>query len=154
VPWRDLPEKHGKWLAVYRRFRRWSEAGIWEAVAMTLAQAMANNSRHSIGSTTIRSHVSVAGAKGVAIRRLARSRGGFIFKVHCLSDAVGIPLAFHLASGEAHDSTAFEDVRALAEEKPAYLLADKSYDSNAIRAALRTAGHTRPRIAPSSHSRF
>jgi transposase len=32
APWRDLPEKHGKWMTVYQRFRRWSEAGIWEAV--------------------------------------------------------------------------------------------------------------------------
>jgi transposase len=37
LPWRDLPEKHGKWMTVYHRFRRWSEAGIWEAVATTLA---------------------------------------------------------------------------------------------------------------------
>jgi len=42
-PWRDLPEKYGKWMTVYQRFRRWSEAGIWEAVATTLARAMADN---------------------------------------------------------------------------------------------------------------
>ena len=33
APWRDLPEKYGKWITVYQRFRRWSEADIWEAVA-------------------------------------------------------------------------------------------------------------------------
>ncbi len=33
APWRDLPEKYGKWMTVYQRFRRWSEAGIWEAAA-------------------------------------------------------------------------------------------------------------------------
>ena len=71
APWRDLPEKYGKWMTVYQRFRRWSEAGIWEAAAMTLAEAMANNSRHSIDSTTVRGHVSAAGAKGgLANRRL------------------------------------------------------------------------------------
>lgn len=42
APWRDLPEKYGKWMTVYQRFRRWSEAGIWEAVATTLAQVMAD----------------------------------------------------------------------------------------------------------------
>ena len=26
APWRDLSEKYGKWMTVYQRFRRWSEA--------------------------------------------------------------------------------------------------------------------------------
>lgn len=39
-------------------------AGVWEAVATTLAQAMPDNAHHSIDSTTVRSHVSAAGAKG------------------------------------------------------------------------------------------
>jgi transposase len=62
APWRDLPEKYGKSMTVYQRFRRWSEAGIWEAVTTTLAQAMADNSRHGLDSTTARGHVSAAGA--------------------------------------------------------------------------------------------
>jgi len=74
-PWRDLPEKYGKWMTVYQRFRRWSEAGIWEAVATTLAQAMADNSRHSLDSTTVRGHVSAAGAKGGLANRLLAARG-------------------------------------------------------------------------------
>ena len=81
APWRDLPEKYGKWTTVYQRFRRWSEAGIWETVAMTLAQAMAKNSRHSIDSTTVRGHVSAAGAKGgLANRRLAVRGAGLPVK--------------------------------------------------------------------------
>ena len=39
---------------------------------------------------------------------------------------------------------------ALAEERPAYLLADKAYDSDAIRAALTAAG-IRPVIPPRSN---
>jgi transposase len=75
APWRDVPEKYGKWITVYQRFRRWSAAGIWEAVATTLAQAMADNSRHSIDSTTVRGHVSAAGAKGGLTNRLLAGRG-------------------------------------------------------------------------------
>ena len=77
APWRDVPEKYGKWMTVYQRFRRWSEAGIWEAAATVLAQAMADNRHHSIDSTTVRGHVSAAGAKGgLANRRLAARGAG------------------------------------------------------------------------------
>jgi transposase len=75
APWRDMPEKYGKWMTVYQRFRRWSEEGIWEAVATTLAQAMADNSRRSIDSTTVRGHVSAAGAKGGLVDKLLAARG-------------------------------------------------------------------------------
>ena len=75
APWRDLPEKYGKWMTVYQRFRRWSEAGIWEAVATTLSRAMADNSRNSIDSTTVRGHVSAAGAKGGLANKLLAARG-------------------------------------------------------------------------------
>jgi transposase len=62
-------------MTVYQRFRRWSEAGIWEAVATTLAWAMADNSRHSLDSTTVRGHVSAAGAKGGLANKLLAVRG-------------------------------------------------------------------------------
>jgi transposase len=78
--------------------------------------------------------------RGTREQAFGRSRGGFTCKVHCLSDARGIPLVFHLTPGEAADCTAFEEVIALAEERPAYLLADKGYDSGAIRASLHEAG--------------
>jgi transposase len=75
APWRDLPEKYGKWMTVYQRFRRWSEVGVWEAAATALTQAMADNRRHSIDSTTVRGHVSAAGAKGGLANRLLAARG-------------------------------------------------------------------------------
>lgn len=75
TPWRDVPEKYGKWMTVYQRFRRWSQTGAWEAIATTLAQTMADNRHHSIDSTTVRGHVSAAGAKGGLANRLLASRG-------------------------------------------------------------------------------
>lgn len=35
-PWRDLPEKFGKWRSVYRQFRRWTQAGLWENILLFL----------------------------------------------------------------------------------------------------------------------
>ena len=78
--------------------------------------------------------------KGTREQAFGRSRGGFTCKVHCLSDAQGLPLAFHLTPGEAADCAAFEDVIALADVRPGYLLADKGYDTDAIRTGLHDAG--------------
>ena len=32
VPWRDLPDRFGKWNTVWRRFDRWSRTGVWVRV--------------------------------------------------------------------------------------------------------------------------
>lgn len=37
-PWRDLPEEFGLWNTVFRRFARWSDAGVWAQPFATLAQ--------------------------------------------------------------------------------------------------------------------
>lgn len=75
APWRDVPEKYGKWNTIYRRFRGWSEAGTWEIVSITLAEMMADTGHYSIDSTIIRAHVSAAGVKGGLIDRLLAARG-------------------------------------------------------------------------------
>ena len=88
--------------------------------------------------------------RGTREQAFGRSRGGFTSKVHCLGDARGRPLAFHLTGGEAADCTQFDTVSALAEERPDYLIADKGYDSDAIRDRLHEAG-VRPVIPPRSN---
>ena len=133
APWRDVPPKYGSWNTIYRRFRRWSEAGVWETVAVTLAEIMADSGHYSIDSTTVCAHVSAVDGKGGLIDALLAARGGFTSKLHCLADALGRPLAFHLTGGEASDCKAYEALIDLPEHAPDALLADKGYDADAIR---------------------
>ena len=65
---------------------------------------------------------------------MGRSRGGLTSKIHALVDADGRPVALRLTGGQVHDS---QEAEALLEALPegATLLADKGYDSNAIREA-------------------
>ncbi len=37
--WRDLSEEFGKWSSVYRQFRRWTLAGLWEQILEALNQS-------------------------------------------------------------------------------------------------------------------
>ncbi|MCV9909740.1 hypothetical protein OIV19_19250 [Brucella sp. HL-2] len=72
---------------IYRRFRSWSDAGVWEAISVNLAKIIAESRHYSIDSTIVRAHISAAGEKGIHRRALGRSRGGFTSKLHCLADA-------------------------------------------------------------------
>jgi transposase len=60
----------------------------------------------------------------------------FTSKLHCLADALGRPLAFHLTVREAADCKAYDALISLPERAPGALLADKGHDADAIRADL------------------
>jgi hypothetical protein len=88
--------------------------------------------------------------RGAHQRALGRSRGGFTSKVHCLGDARGRPIAFHLTPGEAADCKGYDTLIDLPERAPDALLADKAYDTDAIRADLKARG-IKPVIPPKSN---
>ena len=88
--------------------------------------------------------------RGTREQAFGRSRGGFTSKVHCIADAQGRPLAFHLTGGEAADCKNYEVLIDLTEQAPEALLGDKGYDTDPIRTDLKARG-IRPVIPPRSH---
>lgn len=62
APWRDLPERFGKWNTVFQRFNRWSKKGVWEDIFHALGK-QSELEELMIDSTIIRAHQHAAGAK-------------------------------------------------------------------------------------------
>ena len=70
---------------------------------------------------------------------MGRSRGGLTSKIHALVDAEGRPIDIVLTPGQCHDGKAAPDLLE-ALEKDAIVLADKAYDSDAIRKRIEDKG--------------
>ena len=95
--WRHLPDEYGKWNSVFRRYRRWVETGMFDAMLETLAEmAGRDGPADMIDSNVVRAHHCAVGiTRGLKeTEALGRSRGGFTTKLHARCDAQGRPLAF------------------------------------------------------------
>ena len=70
---------------------------------------------------------------------MGRSRGGLTTKIHALVDARGLPIALKLTPGQAHDGRSAADMLGTVGEGDV-LLADRAYDSDALRLELSARG--------------
>ncbi len=68
APWRDMPERYGKWQTVYDRFSRWRREGLIEE----LLQVLTDNARcrdlldldfGAMDGTVVRAHKAASGAR-------------------------------------------------------------------------------------------
>ena len=76
APWRDLPSELGNWNSVWRQFRRWTEAGLWDVLLQALADGGGDaDALQMIDSTIIRAHHCAAGARGGFRARLSAAHG-------------------------------------------------------------------------------
>ncbi|MGW6742516.1 IS5 family transposase [Streptomyces sp. NPDC055025] len=167
IPWRDLPERFGRWKTVYERHRRWSADGTWERI-LCAVQADADLagridwSMVSVDSTSCRAHQHAAGARKKKPRvpkkrttprhhrpdeGLGRSRGGLTCKIHLAGEGGCRPMAFVVTPGQWGDAPqmieVLERVRVPRPQggrprtRPDHLGGDKAYSSRRNRRYLR-----------------
>ena len=70
---------------------------------------------------------------------MGRSRGGLTTKIHALVDAAGRPIRLKLTEGQAHDGRSAADMFGTV-GVGSVLLADRAYDSDALRESLANRG--------------
>jgi transposase len=131
APWRDLPERYGKWNTVYTRFKRWRRDGTWTRIFSALLderddQGRLDHDLWCIDGTIVHAARCAGGARRHNRHRprldegsktqleepqdhaLGYSRGGFTTKIHLLCDSQGTVLGIHATPGQRHESRAFE----------------------------------------------
>jgi transposase len=144
VQWRDMPTCFGKWDAVYNRWRRWEQNGYWKKIWHALHAAAPERAEELfVDSTVIRAHQHSSGGDiDAAERATGRSRGGVGTKIHVIAADAKTALAVTVTAGQAHDAPEFESVMMELPEHTAAtaVVADRAYDSNAIREDLEDAG--------------
>jgi transposase len=70
---------------------------------------------------------------------MGRSRGGLTTKIHALVDACGLPILLKITEGQAHDGRSAHDMLSSI-GRGDILLADRAYDSDALRLDLAERG--------------
>src|ERR1700761_1842653 len=136
-PWRDLPCAEAHWRTIYGHFARWRDLGVWERILRGLAKRARGRLRF-IDASYIRVHQSglnpEGGHEGQAV---GLSRGGLTTKIHALVDGQGRALKLLLSAGHVADITIAPALVAdLSARDCGTLVADKGYDSDALRSLL------------------
>ena len=63
APWRDLPERFGRWNSVFQRYNRWCKRDVWQRMCEALG-GDPDLEYLLLDSTIVRAHQHAAGAKG------------------------------------------------------------------------------------------
>ncbi|WP_183969538.1 IS5 family transposase [Sagittula marina] len=140
--WSDAPQEYGPPKTLYNRWKRWRDMGAFARMMEGLASEAADRKTVMIDATYLKAHRTASSLrfeKGGRGRLIGRTKGGMNTKVHAVTDANGRPIKFFMTAGQVSDYTG---AAALLSNLPEaeWLLADRGYDADWYREALRDKG--------------
>ena len=155
IPWKELPRIHGfpSGKTCWRRLDEWEQAGVW-ALLMARLQARLQQA-NAIDWQRALVDASLVSVKkgGAATGPSPADRGRPSSKLHLCCDGRGVPLSVSVSPGNENERrqllSLVDAIPALRSSsssgngngnRPDRLLADRGYDSHALRAALQQRG--------------
>jgi transposase len=135
LPWRDLPSFFGLWISIYQQFNRWSSKNKLMSIFKSLVQEP-DLEWEFVDGSIVKAHQHSTGAASSEDEAIGKSVAGNTTKIHMAADAYGLPIDFIITGGELHDCKAAPEFIA---QLPcaSYTIADKGYDSEALRNLIR-----------------
>ena len=142
APWRFLPVKYGKWNSVYRKFRQWTNVGVFTNLAKYESES---GDFLAMDSTFCKVHRHGLGACKNAPgheknQEIGSSRGGKTTKIHILLDEKFHLVKFLLSAGNVNDNLVAPALLQGLNLKSKVVLADKAYCDAKIRDYLQRQG--------------
>jgi transposase len=137
-PWRDLPDAFGNWNAIYKRFNEWSRKEKLMAIFNALI-VEPDLEWEFIDGSIVKAHQHSSGAAYKQENAIGKSVAGNTTKIHMAVDSYGLPIHFSVTGGEVHDCKEAPKLIA-ALPKADYIIADRGYDSEALRIQIKDQG--------------
>ncbi|MDP6259705.1 MAG: IS5 family transposase [Rhodospirillales bacterium] len=154
LQWRDAPSDYGPHKTLYNRFVRWSRMGVFDRIFADLAAGKGVPEQLQIDATHLKAHRTAASLlkKGMFPRRIGRTKGGLNSKLHAVCDGMGRPVILLLSEGQMSD---YKGARLIVDALPSakHLLADRGYDADWFRDALKDKG-IKPCIPPKKNRKI
>jgi transposase len=144
--WQDLPREYGAPTTVWRRLKRWGEAGVWERIWRAALAALDVHGQLDWTMAFLDGSFVPAKKGGDKVGLTKKGKGT---KWMLVVDGNGLPLGFHLDSAnraevrmaqQTLDTIPVARPHGRPKQRPKKLGADRGYDSSAFRRALRSHG--------------
>lgn len=140
IPWRDIPQEFGNWNTIFRRFNLWSRKGVMTEILRFLS-SLRDPQWVFMDGSIVKAHQDSTTSRDSHCEAIGNSRGGKTTKIHLAVDSGGFPIHFELSGGQVNDivhgESLIEGISGIG-----MVVADKGYDSEALREFTRRIGAT------------